>query len=270
MNHLLYHPAARVSAPRLAAWMGIDATRTLTDTPTRPEALIRYGTSKRIPLRPSRITLNTAAALSRYSNRGEQLRLLREGGVRIPHFTALGIETAPFPMGPNGVIARDYPRNGRQPTQGRGITFYPDYAVPRYGHDLVMAYIPKERQFRVHVIGGRTRVREVIPTDEGLRDQAVWNLGQGFIYNVPQTPPPTTVVPSAVAAVAALRLDFGAVDVVTTANEAWVLEVNTAPGLSDPSLEWYGTHLGRLIGLHPNNMPKWEAVEPTTTEEELA
>ena len=42
-----------------------------------------------------------------------------------------------------------------------------------------------------------------------------------------------------VAAVRSLGLDFGAVDVVERQNKAYVLEVNTAPGLVGTTLEKY-------------------------------
>ncbi len=194
MNVLMYHRAAAVSGPRLAQWMGLHSTRSLDGERNRPTTLIRYGTSKRIPLRPSQLTLNTAASLSRYSNRGQQLRILRDGGVPVPPFTTRdGLETMTR-QGGLPLLARHYPRN-RQPTRGQGITFVPPGEAPPEDFDLLLQFIPKDRQFRVHVIGGRTRVREVIPTEPGLREQPVWNLGEGFIYNIPQTPPPPSTRP---------------------------------------------------------------------------
>lgn len=262
MNYLLYHRAARVSAPRLAAWMGITPiTRTTED---RPRAVIRFGTSRGMRFRPSLTTINPRTSLGAYSTRGQQLTLLHQAGVLVPSFTTTP-ELLPLDRG-QGILARDYPE-GRQPTQGRGITVYANEDQRRRRgrqHDLYMSLIAKDRQFRVHVIGGRTRVREVVPDQPGLTEQAVWNLGRGFTYQLPRGAPSPRVVPAAVQAVSALRLDFGAVDVITTRDGiAYVLEVNTAPGLADPTLEWYGQNLGRLIGLDPTDMPQWEAVERT-------
>ena len=75
---------------------------------------------------------------------------------------------------------------------------------------------------------------------------------------------PPKVVPIAVQAVAALAYDFGAVDIVTTDGvhgvdgAAFVLEVNTAPGLADPTLEWYAEQLGTMVGKSVDDMPKWD------------
>lgn len=252
MPHLLYHRTARATAPRLAAYMGIEASEDMREG-TRTDFLIRYGTGRAVRLRPAERTLNSRSGLANYNNRLEQLQLLKAGGVPVPPFVTTATAAREFNA---PILARDFPE-GRQPTQGRGITVY--QRGQRLGrHDLYMQLLRKERQFRVHVVNGAVRVREVMPTREELRQEAVWNLGNDFTYRIPAPPILPRVIPTAVQAVAALSLDFGAVDIMAVGAEiVWVLEVNTAPGLADPTLEWYARHLGWACGMKEADMPKW-------------
>ena len=58
------------------------------------------------------------------------------------------------------------------------------------------------------------------------------------------------VVPQAVGALAALRLDFGAVDVITDGESmSYILEVNTAPGLINETAEWYASRFADILGV---------------------
>lgn len=251
MKALLYHPIARTSAKRLAQWMGLTALTRLSPTAERLTHLIRYGSGKQIPLRPVVSALNPRASLVRYSNRFQQLTLLHRAGVGVPHFTNPRVQ---LPTRPEEYLYRRYPTNGRQLTGGEGIVLNPENPGT---YDLAIHLVPKHRQFRVHVIGSRTRVRELVPDVTENKRNLVWNLDNGFTYRTPLSPVPPRVPTQAVAAIAALRLDFGAVDIVLTDLDiSMVLEVNTAPGLCDSTLEWYGTNLGRLIGLTPDEMPQ--------------
>jgi D-alanine-D-alanine ligase-like ATP-grasp enzyme len=57
----------------------------------------------------------------------------------------------------------------------------------------------------------------------------------------PDNPPTQRTLDNAVAAVGALGLDFGGVDIawVEKGDKPYVLEVNTAPGLTDMTGGWY-------------------------------
>lgn len=111
---------------------------------------------------------------------------------------------------------------------------------------LYVKYVPKKQEYRVHVCGGhavdiqRKARRKDLPDDEV--NWKIRNHDNGFIFarnedgQVPQD-----VVDQAVRAVNALGLAFGAVDVIFNdkAQQAYVLEVNTAPGLSGETLAGY-------------------------------
>ncbi len=97
----------------------------------------------------------------------------------------------------------------------------------------------RHREFRIHVFKGKVIFVQLKKRRNGWRDletysNVVRNHGNGWIYaSAPDTTAPNaSAYNNAILAVSSLGLDFGAVDVMTHENEAWVLEVNTAPGLS--------------------------------------
>lgn len=118
---------------------------------------------------------------------------------------------------------------------------------------LFVKYVPKRNEYRVHVMNGevidiqRKGLREELRGREGI-NWKVQNLANGFIYVRHDGHAVPPCVPSAaIQAVRALQLDFGAVDVIFNAktNQAYVLEVNTAPGLVGTTIESYRTALQR-------------------------
>lgn len=96
----------------------------------------------------------------------------------------------------------------------------------------------RHREYRVHVMNGEVLFIQQKRRAGGYRENpsysnVVRNHGNGWIYsNLNMTTPNTACLDAAVAAVAAVGLDFGAVDVITNGESAYVLEINTAPGLS--------------------------------------
>lgn len=264
--HLLYHPAGHRSARRLAAFLGIPAVRHKAARALTTSLLLRWGSAARVAHTDTEI--QPRSALIGYRTRTDQLTKLAEAGVQVPAFSTDRSDIE----GP--VLARRFSK-GRQPSHGRGITVLAPTTQPTEAHDLYMALIPKARQFRVHVVRQNdsfvTRTREVIPTYQKDLKAFVWNTHTGFTYRVVQGARPSGVIPASKAAVDALALDFGAVDVITDPKDSvFVLEVNTAPGLADPTLEWYANQFAPLMNLDPDTLPGWSVVEPTSQEEDIA
>jgi len=102
-------------------------------------------------------------------------------------------------------------------------------------------YIVKESEWRIHVVKGQVidstrKIRD--PDFTGEPNWAVRNHSGGFIYARNSGQPSEDTVRQAVAAMEAVGLDFGAVDVMvskpTRAHPdrlSYVLEINSAPGL---------------------------------------
>jgi hypothetical protein len=114
---------------------------------------------------------------------------------------------------------------------------------------LYTKYIFKTKEFRVHATQ-----TEVIDTQRKVRDPdqepLSWKVrshANGFIFQRNNIQPSEARDKLAISAVAALGLDFGAVDIVEDKKgNLYVLEVNTAPGLEGQTVEAYANALEKL------------------------
>lgn len=132
---------------------------------------------------------------------------------------------------------------------------------------LYVRYVPKKQEYRVHVCGGEAvdiqrKARRKDVADEDI-NWKIRNHDNGFIFarNEGDVIPPDVIIQS-VNAVRLLGLAFGAVDVIFNEKEqqAYVLEVNTAPGLSGTTLEGYLSrfkdYLDGKVALPAQDIPK--------------
>jgi len=264
---LIYHPAGYKSAKRLADALDVPALHHTEASNFTGGPLLRWGSYRKVPIKPT-LEINSRSSLRAYRNRFEQLLILAQSGVIVPWFTSDYDTVVDYCRSPAEIkkfLMRDFPED-RQNTGGKGITIHNDiHSVPPHGHDMYMAFVPKYRQFRVHITVDATRTREVIHESEVILNSSghiesftpdselrnsipVWNLSTGFIYRYVQGERPNGVISQAKKAVAALSLDFGAVDVIVDPNMTpFVLEVNTAPALAGPTLAWYATRFSPLL-----------------------
>lgn len=164
---------------------------------------------------------------------------LSEAGVPIPEFTT-SRETAREWAQQGVVVCRTLTRA----SSGRGIVLAhsPEEVVQA---PLYTKYFKRKDEYRVHVIN-----QEVVDVQRKMRkmdvpdDQINWfvrNHCNGFVFGRGGVVAPDCVVDAARRAVAAIDLDFGAVDVGYNEhlNQAVVFEVNTAPNLEGTTLEKY-------------------------------
>ena len=130
---------------------------------------------------------------------------------------------------------------------------------------LYVRYMKKKDEFRIHV-GRKTQYvgeNDHEPSESGVittfktiavqrkarrtetpDEEVNWkvrNLAGGFIFQRNNVNVPDKVVEAAHRALAATNLDFGAVDVIWNENQekAYVLEINTAPGLEGSTVQDY-------------------------------
>lgn len=119
---------------------------------------------------------------------------------------------------------------------------------------LFVQYVKKKHEYRVHV-GMRDGEPVVIAVQRKARrndcedpDWQVRNLAGGFIYKRHGFTAPQQVIDVAKDCLASYGLDFGAVDVIWNAHQekAYVLEINTAPGLEGTTISDYASFFQSL------------------------
>ena len=128
---------------------------------------------------------------------------------------------------------------GAAPGDLGDVPFYSRALLPRV--PLYTVGIPgRYREMRVHVAFGEVILEQQKRRRDGYRElenysNVVRNFDRGWVYSPNEVTTSDAVRAEAIKAVKALRLDFGAVDIITQGTEFWILEVNTAPGLSGES-----------------------------------
>ncbi|MBU6231632.1 hypothetical protein KGP36_03095 [Patescibacteria group bacterium] len=119
---------------------------------------------------------------------------------------------------------------------------------------LYTQYVKKQAEFRIH-LGRRGNEYVTIAEQRKVRDPNVevtdWrirNHDSGFIFQRQGIEVPASVRDVARLCIEALRLDFGAVDVIYNVRQrrAYVLEINTAPGLEGQTVEDYASFFRSL------------------------
>lgn len=119
---------------------------------------------------------------------------------------------------------------------------------------LYVQYIPKKQEYRLHVMHGEVffiqrKARKLEVEDQDV-NWKVRNLDGGFIYANQDVEVGAQAKAEAIAAITALGLHFGAVDIIWNQKEDkyYVLEVNTACGLEGTTLDKYVEQFQRYEG----------------------
>lgn len=229
-----YNPKSK-GAKRLAKLLGGRVWK-LGDHLPSDATLINWGDSKC----SIQGQLNPPSALGRMSNKRTAFDALSSAGVPIPRY-AKEKEDVTW----SGLTVVRHKLTGHS---GEGIELVekkenlPD--APLY-----VEYIKKEQEYRIHVGKVKGTVR-VIAEQRKARNKSIpdadvdWqvrNHKNGFVFVRQDCSPPDCVLSAACAALSASGLDFGAVDVVYNGKEdrAYVLEINTAPGLEGTTIKDY-------------------------------
>lgn len=216
----------------------------------RGKAIINWGSSQ-LPdqvLACEKI-FNSPAAVRNASNKLKSFELFAQADVSIPPFFTDYGDAEDYMVDNGGVMVCRTKLAGHS---GEGIE------IAETVDELVRAplytlYIPKKEEYRYHVFQGhvvdiqrKARKREV--PDEAV-NWKVRNLDGGFIFAREGVVASPVASEEAVKAVAALGLDFGAVDIIWNEREDkyYVLEVNTAPGLAGSTLEGYAQRFSEVL-----------------------
>ena len=172
------------------------------------------------------------------ANKYLTLKILTEANVSC-------VEYALHPIEARGWLNDDtlvYGREKLTAHSGEGIRVFTmdsewDNTLPLYTKGILKAH-----EYRVHVIFGKVvDVSKKKRAHDEINHPLIRNHSNGWVYCREDVAIPFPIILESVKAIAALGLDFGAVDVLykRIENKAYVLEVNTAPGLTGTTLDKY-------------------------------
>lgn len=249
MNNTWLYPykAGSASGRALAQALGIRriSHRNSTFRGNGHKTIINWGAS-RLPEEVGRcVIINNPAAVHRAS---DKLQFFTNAECRKPEWFTDKAAAREWILENSGCIVVRNVLNGHS---GEGIELIGEEQA-RFEElptaPLYTAYVPKKQEYRVHVFRGevidvqRKARRRDVP-DEAI-NWKVRNHANGFVFarnGDALRDVPADCLVQAVSAVTSLGLDFGAADVIYNDRQslAYVLEVNTAPGLEGTTLTNY-------------------------------
>jgi hypothetical protein len=213
--------------------------------------VVNYGTSVVPPWVGSKsIILNPSDKIVNAISKVKAHELFTKAAVPTLELTVAGSEAAKWLQEGSGVLCR---RDGL--SGGKGITYVPKGSQsPLPVADFYAKYFPKTHEYRAHVFRGRLidltqkRLKKGASKDETAvaESKIVRSLENGWVHTHEGLDLPgdrhKRLEEAAIGAVAALGLDFGAVDILLFVPDKGprkgtdvlgVAEVNTAPGLGN-------------------------------------
>lgn len=143
-------------------------------------------------------------------------------------------------------------------SSGDGIALLNKDTIHQYPElPLYTVYIPKLSEFRVHffkspsgVIKFWNQKKKALKTYPDTPDRyKIRNMNRGWVFSSQNFVMENYVSSVAEKFAEKLPLDFGALDIIYNEKDesAYVLEVNTAPGLSEMTASWYAKNIKNYI-----------------------
>ena len=189
--------------------------------------------------------INSPDIIGVVTNKLNFLKLCYSSGVRVPELTE------------NKALVEDWIKKGhavmcRRVLNGSGGTgiVYAETINELINAPLYTKYVPKKDEYRVHCFFNKLQkgLPQIFYVQRKYRNPETvdpnWiirNLEGGFLYEHGNVHPPKNILHQSLKAFKASGLDFGAIDVIWSEkrNKAYVLEINTAPGLEGQTLQEY-------------------------------
>lgn len=216
--------------------------------PGAGKVIINWGDSK-MPLNLQASTvLNSPFIVGAMSNKLKFFELMG-GSCRLPEWTTNPAEAAAwFDEDPKAIVVERHKLNGHSADGLRLCEKKVDIQVA----PLYTKYQPKKDEYRVHFVKDRiidVQQKKKRLDFEGDANFKVRNHANGFIYARNDLDVPEDVRVQALACAGKAGLDFGCVDIIFNAklNQAFCLEINTAPGLAGETVEIYAKALKELV-----------------------
>lgn len=260
----LYHRRSRPTGEVLAGALGVAGGEEWPGVGQVHDVVIRWG-SRVIDTRGGSALreLNHRTAIERASHKLESLEVLREAGVPVPDFDT----------DPEALVERaGYPILGRRFQHARAtdvVLCLQRRDFRRRPRDYYVAYVPTNREYRLHVAGGEV-IRVQGKYLDLQADYLPWvrNFATGHRFRAPRRRLHNERLNDAVRAVKELGLDFGAVDLIVSDSGAhYILEVNTSPACSPRTGAAYVNAFARMLGLDTDRI-NYGALDVLTPEQE--
>ncbi len=228
------------------------------------KTIINWGSGREFPfdLRGTTV-LNTPDRVAMVTNKRVFFEMCREhGGVDIPDFTVRNIEALDWLRNGHTVFARTV----LQGSGGEGIVDIQteDQLNQIQEGTLLVKYIKKKKEFRIHVADGKIIDRQQKKKKGSVPLESInWrirNHAGGFVFCRDGVEIPNKVTDQAKLALEVSGLCFGAVDVLWNAKHrrAVVLEINTAPGLEGRTILSYQQFFKEKLGLTTELKDKYD------------
>jgi RNA polymerase sigma factor (sigma-70 family) len=218
--------------------------------PRPGDLVLNWGSGRQ--LFPDWCYINPPSAVVVASHKLQSFQVLKDAGVNVPEFTTDPAVARGWLFDGCTLVERRLLRGN----SGKGVVIWEPNQYDEFIHapqiKLASKYVPKYDEYRVHVMAGEVidvqqkRRRRGVETNSKVRNEC-----NGWVFCREEVNCPTVVTDAAIAATAALGLDFGGADIGFTrrGSVATVYEVNTAPGIEGTTLTSYVTGLGEHYGL---------------------
>lgn len=253
MRYIYPYKAASQSARNLADQMNIPLIgRDIHLARGRPEITIINWGSGDLPAEISRCrVINRQDAIGRAVNKLSTFRALHASNVAMPEWTESRTEAARWLSSGSAVCAR----TTLEGKDGDGLILMKEHKTDWLGRPLEIPtaplytkFIRARAEYRINVCNGTTMgVQLKVPTGTNPNHD-IKTGGNGYAFRLlDENEIPRGIRPVARAAVTALGLDFGGVDLIVGLDgRAYVLEINTAPELTPAMIRAYATELARM------------------------
>ena len=255
--NIFAYNAASAGAKVLADEMGIKRIRAegskYRGNPAK--IVINWGCGGQLPPHVQGSTIiNRPEAVRGVSNKLEFFKKCAANGApRIPEFTTSRLTAVEWAGAGSKAVARTV-LNGHS---GEGIVVIDnENGLDIPDAPLYTKYVPKKEEWRIHVMKRGDELK-VIDMQRKIRDPAYegtpdWNVrshANGFIFAREVAPPNPDVLTQALKALEVSGLDFGAIDVIWNQQNgaAYVLEINSAPGLVGTTVQSYAQAFKELF-----------------------
>ena len=239
---------------------------------------VNWGNASDIPVFRNNI-LNKPSAVAISSNKVSTFDILDEHEVNIPYYTTdRNLAKDLFDVANTDKV---YCRTLTRASEGRGIVIAtnPEELVPA---GLYTAKEAHTNEYRVHVFKGKVidvvekrRMSEETLAEHGIEaiDEDIRSNDRGWVFVRGNArlfhldgEPKRDIATQAIKAVEAIGLDFAAVDVIydNPRRQAFILEVNSAPGMEEGSttLFNYVNAFNREMGIDEISMEDFNAQYP--------